>query len=152
MFSKPLIFAAIAGTSSVSASALSLETNAYTATWGCAKCLRNSQTFIIPTTSIRGTASDNTGYQGKCCTSTTDATNCSSFLTGGSLDGANTALAYAVGTNSPEVLMGQCEYNTSVCALSGGNADSGGQYGGIDGIGDSEVTLKMSGSYLADKD
>ena len=63
IFSKPIILAAIAGTSSsVSASTISTEANAYTATWGCAKCLRNSQTYIIPTTSIRGTASDNTGY------------------------------------------------------------------------------------------
>lgn len=62
MFSKPLMFAAIAGTSSVSASAISTETNAYTATWGCAKCLRNSQTYIIPTASIRGSVTDNTGY------------------------------------------------------------------------------------------
>lgn len=48
--------------------------------------------------------------------------------------------------------MGQCEYNTAVCSLTGGNAESGGQYGVIDGIYDSEITLKMSGSYLADKD
>lgn len=65
---------------------------------------------------------------------------------------ANTKLAYSVGTNSLEVLMGQCEYNTAVCSSSGGNADSSNQYRGIDGIGDTEVTLTMSGSYLAAKD
>lgn len=48
--------------------------------------------------------------------------------------------------------MGQCEYNTAVCSSSGGNADSSNQYRGIDGIGDTEVTLTMSGSYLAAKD
>ena len=63
MFSKPLIFAAFAGSSSVfAATGISIETDAYTATWGCAKCIRNSQTFIIPTASVRGTVSDNTGY------------------------------------------------------------------------------------------
>ena len=65
------------------------------------------------------------------------------------MSGTNTALAYSVGTNSLEVLMGQCEYNTAVCSSSGGNADSSNQYRGIDGIGDTEVTLTMSVWFIS---
>ena len=77
------------------------------------------------------------------------------MLSGGSLASGNRALSYVVGTNSLEVLMGQCEFNMSVCSSSGGNADSSGQFRGIDGIGletKDVVKLSMQGSYKADKD
>ena len=111
MFSK---LASAAVLASAVNSQIATESDAYSAAWGCAKCLKNSQVWVIPTAKKRGKIASASGTQGKCCTSSTDSTNCSAFMTSGAMTSTNTAYKYTAGTNSLEVLMGQCEFNSAV--------------------------------------
>lgn len=57
---------------------ISTSTAAYNAADGCALCLRKSQYWILPTANLKQGVANNAAVTGKCCTSTTDATNCAS--------------------------------------------------------------------------
>ena len=86
------------------ASSITLEANSFSDAWGCAKCLRNEFTYIIPGDKIRGQVSGNTVYDGSCCLSSTDSTFCSKYFVNGVIVRDSVALEYVAGWNSLEIL------------------------------------------------
>ena len=135
------------------ANSITIEANSFSGAWGCAKCLRNEFTYIIPGAKVRGQVSDNTAYDGACCLSSTDSTFCSQFFITGIIVRDSVVLEFVSGSNSLEVQTAQCQYNTAVCSSSGGNGpDSSQQSLVIDKIGSSEVSLTMSGAFVANLD
>jgi len=100
---------------------------------------------------LREAVANDASYNGKCCLTASDGTNCATEVAN-IASGTSLALTYVSGTNSLETLIGQCQYNTAVCSATGGNHDSSSQVKIIDTIGDTGATLKMTGAYKKDKD
>ena len=84
--------------------AIPTESNSFTDSWGCAKCLRNEFTYIIPGVNIRGQVSDSSKYSGSCCLSSTDSTFCAKHFINGVIVRDSIVLEYEAGKNSLEVL------------------------------------------------
>jgi hypothetical protein len=97
-----------------------ISTAAYSATDGCSLCLRKSQYWVVLTANLRKGIANNAATTGKCCTSTTDATNCADTQSGGALASTYSAIKYTV-TNSLHILISQCEFEQAICKITGTN-------------------------------
>ena len=131
---------------------IATSSEAYNAADGCTLCLRKSQYWIMLTANLRKGIANNAATTGKCCTSTTDSTNCASTQSNSALDSTYSALQY-ITTNSLHVLIGQCEFEQAICTITGtNNLDATSQIITIDfTMVDNTYKASLTGSFTAQK-
>ena len=114
------------------------STTTYTASDGCAYCLRKGHYWLLHTANMWKGVANQAAKTGMCCTSTSDTTNCNSAMCQhgattsycslssaytGTIDYATfNYIKYTSGTNTLEGLIATCEYQQDICVVSGSDA------------------------------